>query len=110
MLTILGGVLLAWAVLRAVLVLLFLVHASPEHPAAWAAIGAIAVWAIFDTIAARALIRRSLAGRMMGFVSAALHSVASYGLGWLSSDARWYAAVVGFAAIAALLSITPDER
>lgn len=110
MLTILGRVLLAWVVLRAVLVLLFLVHATPEHPAAWAAIAAIAVWAAFDAVAARALIRHSLLGRMMGFVSASLHSVTSYGLGWLSDDARWYAAVVGFAAIAALLSITPDER
>ena len=110
LLTALGGLLLGWAALRATLVVLFVIHATRVQPAGWAAIAMIAAWVVFDSVAGRALVRRTLAGRMMGFVSAALHSVASYGIAWLADDARWYGGVVGFAAIATLLAITPDDR
>ena len=110
MLSAVGGLLLVWAAIRAALVVLFVMRAAALHPAAWAALGGLVAWAAFDTMAGRALVRRTLLGRMMGFVTAALHSVVSYGIAWLADDARWYGGVVGFAAIATLLAIVPDER
>lgn len=110
LLSAIGGFLLVWAAIRATLVVVLLVHAPPLGPAAWAALGGLAVWTAFDVMAGRALVRRALLGRMMGFVTAALQSVGSYGVAWLADDPRWYGGVIGFAAIATLLAIIPDER
>jgi hypothetical protein len=99
-----------WALARLALAALLWHRALPEPELARAGAVALVAWAAYDSVAARALVREELRGRMLGFVSAAVHAVAAYALMQLCVEPRWLAAIVASVAVAAALAVVPSSE